>query len=243
MQIFEAAAQSLANLRKPSRLREILNDIERNDYFAFGAKDPLGALNVAISRHARGVEISKLAEPLLFYRHAPATYGLLEWLTREARDDLTLDESASELIDREDLDTNLFLEEELHRWLFKNLEANGLTALGFGALSLVDVEEQSAKSGKYNTGIVGEIDMLLKNEAGDYIVLELKRGSDDKSIGQLLRYVGWVREELAPAESHVFGRVLAQRVSDRLRYALKMTHSDITCQQIEMTVDLGPPER
>src|SRR5262245_61409893 len=145
MQIYEAAYQSLIDLGVPTHLRTLREHIESNGYFSFGAQNPERALGVAIDRHARGVAITRPAEPRLFYRHAPATYGLLEWLNDEQKKSLELDEDVSAL---EELDSSLFLEPELHRWLFKNLEQNGLTALGFGPLTLYEPDRQHLVQGK-----------------------------------------------------------------------------------------------
>ena len=158
MQIYEAAHRALLDIGKPSHLQALRDHIESHGYFAFGAQQPERALGVAIDRHARGVRITRPSEPQLFYRHAPATYGLLEWLNHEQKENLELDEEVATL---EQLDSSLFLEEELHRWLYKNLKQNGLTALGFGRLTLYQPEWQQEVFGKFTTGDVGEIDLLL----------------------------------------------------------------------------------
>jgi hypothetical protein len=84
MQIYEAALKVLHELGKPTHISDIRESIETKGYFQFGAQDSEGALRVAIDRHANNVEISRPAEPTIFYRHAPATYGLIEWQNRAA---------------------------------------------------------------------------------------------------------------------------------------------------------------
>ena len=51
---------------------------------------------------------------------------------------------------------------------------------------------------EYNTNQVGVIDILCKDNNGDFVVIELKKEkSSDKVVGQILRYMGWVKENLA----------------------------------------------
>ena len=243
MNIHEAAYKALELLEKPSHVKSVYNVIVENSFFDFGAKDPVRVLAVQIDRHARGVPISKSIEPKLFYRSAPATYGLLKWLDSEELQNLELDEGVITAIEQEDLDSSLFLEQELHRWLAKNLEKNGLGALGFGTLHLFDPERQEEFTCKFNTGLVGEIDMLLTTESGDFVIVELKRTSSDKTIGQMCRYFGWVKEHLATNGEEVFGVVLAQEINDQLKYAIKATNENITFRTLNIDVSLGAPSR
>ncbi|MEI8304087.1 MAG: endonuclease NucS domain-containing protein [Burkholderiales bacterium] len=242
MQIYSAAERALLDIGKPAHLREIHAQIVQQSYFAFGAANPLRALGVAIDRHAKGVQISRPASPILFFRARPATYGLLSWLDAETNNDLALDEEVTEAAQIEELDAALFLEQELHRWLFKNWEQSRLTILEHGPLELVDPEQQLKKMGKYNTKAVGEIDMLFRTASGDYLVCELKRQSDDQTIGQLCRYWGWVKENLAK-ERLVHGLVLAQEVSSGLRYAVKATAENISFRELTLDIKLGPNTR
>jgi hypothetical protein len=245
MQIYEAAHLALRELRHPTHLRELVRYIEQKSYFAFGAKSPERALGVAIDRRSKGIAISRPVTPALFYRSAPATYGLLEWLSPDSQKDLELDEQIDAAAQEEcNLDTHLLLEQELHGWLYKNLQHNALVALGFGPLRLVDEDKQSRVFGKYTTGQAGEIDMLLQTQEGHFVVLELKRASTDTTVGQICRYVGWVMEHLAqPMGKHVHGLILAREVNDSLRLAVKATAQHIRYCTLELEAALGQPTR
>lgn len=244
MQIYEAAIKALQELGEPTHVQLLRQYIEEKDYFTFGAQDPGNALGAAMGRHAKGIRVSNSFSPTVFYRDSPATWGLLEWLDQQAIANLTIDDEAQEMAEREDLDSSLFLEKELHEFLFKNLEQNGLSSLGFGPLSLADQEKQKNVMGKYSTGVVGEIDMLLKTLKGDYVLLELKRAGDDKTVGQICRYFGWVQEHLAgPEGREIYGVILAQDINDRLRYAVKATNQKIDFRKIEIAIKFADAGR
>lgn len=75
---------------------------------------------------------------------------------------------------------------------------------------------------EYDTGEVGRIDILAVAKQGDLVVIELKVGrGQDVVVGQVLRYIGWVRKHLASGRK-VRGIVVAHEVSDSLRYAIGM---------------------
>ena len=67
---------------------------------------------------------------------------------------------------------------------------------------------------------VGPIDILAEDDSGAFVVFELKldRGPD-RALGQLARYMGWVKLRLA-GERAVRGVVVASSIDDRLRYAV-----------------------
>jgi len=79
-------------------------------------------------------------------------------------------------------------------------------------LSLVDVEFQTD---------VGRIDLLYKDENGNFIVVELKKLREgDRALGQLLRYMGWVREKMAKGRE-VRGILITHEFDENLDYAVK----------------------
>lgn len=53
------------------------------------------------------------------------------------------------------------------------------------------------------------------------MVIELKRGkATDTALSQILRYMGWVQENLAE-DKQVEGYILAEEIDDKLKYAIK----------------------
>lgn len=75
------------------------------------------------------------------------------------------------------------------------------------------------KTGRYNTGEIGEIDLLAKHRKEQkWLVIELKRNqSSDETVGQILRYMGWVKNNL---EGEAEGQIISRTVDERLGYAL-----------------------
>ena len=65
----------------------------------------------------------------------------------------------------------------------------------------------------------GRIDILCKDKNGRHVVIELKRGeTDDQVVGQVLRYIGWVREKYN--EEDVRGIIIVGKKNKYLEYAV-----------------------
>jgi hypothetical protein len=71
------------------------------------------------------------------------------------------------------------------------------------------------------------IDFLCKDATnGNLVVIELKRGqTSDQTIGQTLRYIAWIEENIAEKSQEVEGIIIAREVDDALRYALRKVPS------------------
>ncbi len=82
-------------------------------------------------------------------------------------------------------------------------------------------EEDGEEAVEFSTG-VGEIDILARDRANrDWVVIELKKGrSDDTVVGQILRYMGWIRKHKAGVGETVRGIIITGGASDRIKYAL-----------------------
>ena len=106
------------------------------------------------------------------------------------------------------------LEAHLEEFMFNNWKQ-----INFGEkLSLYSDEEQSGRQYPAETW---SIDFLCLDENGDFVVIELKRGkTSDAVIGQVLRYIGWVKENLASPLQKVRGIIIAHEIDDALRYSV-----------------------
>lgn len=81
-------------------------------------------------------------------------------------------------------------------------------------------------TGKYNTGEIGELDLLFRHKIEPkWLVVELKKElSSDESVGQILRYMGWVIVNLANENDKVEGMILSASSDIKLYYATKCTN-------------------
>lgn len=128
--------------------------------------------------------------------------------------------------------TNFGMESHLEDFLIANWSK---TIFGKGYELIYN--EGDLISQQYQTG-VGPIDILAKSKNGEeYLVIELKKGrTSDAVVGQLLRYIAWVRENVANGKA-VKGAVVVLDVDDKLKYALKEL-KDITLYTYQVNFNL-----
>ncbi len=74
---------------------------------------------------------------------------------------------------------------------------------------------------------VGAIDLLARHKRdGRWLVIELKRAqTTDQTIGQVMRYMGWVKQRMAQDGEAVEGLIIARGVDDGLMYAASLMPS------------------
>jgi Endonuclease NucS C-terminal domain len=74
---------------------------------------------------------------------------------------------------------------------------------------------------QFDRGVVGRLDLLAVDATSDIVVIELKAGqANDKVCGQILRYMGWIKKELASGK-RVRGNIVASDFSESLKYAVQ----------------------
>lgn len=96
MYIYEAAHKALQEIGRPTHVSELYSYITNRGYYTFGAKEPENALAIQLSRRASNVAIGHSSTDKLFYRAAPATDGLDEWLSQAADPANTVTSSVEE---------------------------------------------------------------------------------------------------------------------------------------------------
>jgi RecB family endonuclease NucS len=53
-------------------------------------------------------------------------------------------------------------------------------------------------------------------------VIELKKGqSDDEIVGQVSRYMGWVKKNIAVSGQNVYGIICVSNATEKLKYAVE----------------------
>lgn len=109
-----------------------------------------------------------------------------------------------------------YMEKQLEDFIIENWESTE-----FGRDLELIYEDGDLLSQQYRTE-VGPIDILAKRKDGrGYTVIELKKNqTSDDTIGQVLRYMGWVKQELQP--EIIKGLVVAGKYDKRLHYAASM---------------------
>jgi hypothetical protein len=83
---------------------------------------------------------------------------------------------------------------------------------------------------------IGRIDLLAKHKKSSrWLVIELKRNqTSDQTVGQLLRYVGWVKKNLATNGEEVHGMIICRDADESLHYALSMVpNTDLRFYEVE----------
>jgi len=156
----------------------------------------------------RGWQVQESPDEVrLFMPGTPAAGAVVTAVLGEAPDDPAADEERA----------SFALEAQLRDFIAQNLPQIPINGKRLGLYT-----DQSGRGGvEYPTG-VGPIDILAVDPAGNFSVFELKleRGPD-RALGQLARYMGWVKVNLA-RERSVGGIVVARSIDERLRYAVSV---------------------
>lgn len=122
---------------------------------------------------------------------------------------------------------NMQMENELENFLVDNL-------------SLIDrdlklYKDEQGKSGRQFSTEVGDIDLLCKKR-NDFVIIELKKGrSSDKVVGQISRYIGWVKEKLANG-NNVIGIIIVHDYDQKLKYAV-LANPSIDLKYYKISID------
>ena len=117
--------------------------------------------------------------------------------------------------DEELLEAEFTLEYQLRDFLAENLEAISVE----GKKLRLYVDPTGREGVEFPTA-VGRIDILAVDETDALVVFELKRAhSPDRAIGQLSRYMGWVKQTIGKGKQ-VRGVIVAKTISENLRYAV-----------------------
>jgi len=84
-------------------------------------------------------------------------------------------------------------------------------------------EDSDGNDGQQYATDIGPIDILaIEQKSNSFVVIELKKGRpSDTVVGQILRYMGWVKQNLCENKQTVKGLVICRDADPKLTYALK----------------------
>ena len=121
------------------------------------------------------------------------------------------------------------LEIHLEEFIYRNWDV-----INWGReLKLYETDEQDGR--QFPAGI-WSIDFLAADkQKNELVVIELKRGmTSDSTVGQVLRYVSWVKANVAEPNQPVSGVIIAHDVDEALNYAVKdLQHIEVKTYQVD----------
>ena len=125
------------------------------------------------------------------------------------------------------------LESHLRDFIAQNIKSIKIN----GKNVMLYVDDSDNDGIEYKTG-VGRIDILAVDDDGNFIVFELKlQKGPDCAVGQVLRYMGWVKENLA-ADKNVTGVIVSKKANDKIKYAALMV-PDIYLFEYELSFKIN----
>lgn len=140
------------------------------------------------------------------------------------------------LVGEEQAETTFALEYQLRDFLAQNLSSIPVK----GKTLKLFVDNEGREGIEYPTD-VGQIDILATDEAGAFFVFELKRGrSPDNAIGQLARYMGWLKQTIGKGKD-VQGIIVAKSISANLKWAIAAVPY-VSLFEYEVSFQLKPAE-
>lgn len=169
------------------------------------------------------IERSAMSEAL---RNSTGSVGTISNVTQYA-DEIqeligVIDQHSKVAVDCQIEDATVFaLEKHLEDFLVKNWKQ---TELG----KLYDIyEEDGELVGQQYPSDTGPLDILaISKDKSTLLVVELKRGRvSDNVVGQIQRYMGYVKEELAEPHQTVKGVIIGLEDDVRIRRALAVTQN------------------
>lgn len=157
------------------------------------------------------------------------SYWSLDWVMGQLADDESpgslrasdpASASVAEIAPVDDVADGRFgLERHLEDFLVENWDRTQLQQ----RLEIL-VDKDGEIIGKQYRTSVGPIDLLCRHKDGSgYTVIELKkRQTNDDTVGQIARYMGWIKKNLAAAGQVVRGIIICPDADEKLMIALEV---------------------
>lgn len=123
----------------------------------------------------------------------------------------------------DDGEQDFYLEKYLEDFLVSNWDS-----IDFGEKLTIYQDEDGNLGQQYFTEEVGYIDILAQDSKKNFVVIELKKGrKNDEVVGQVLRYMGWVRKHIAKNGENVRGLIIVGEKDAKLEYATEMVRDKV----------------
>ena len=180
-------------------------------------------------RHRRGVNwLNKtikredMSDPLKNSSGSISTICNLTQYSEEIRKLMGDSESSPVVSNDSDIEnpSEFVLEEHLEDFLVKNWTQTDLS-------EKYDIFEDDEFTGRQYQTDTGPIDILaISKDRKELLVIELKKGrASDRVIGQIQRYMGYIKDEIAEDDQEVKGIIIAFEDDQRIRRALSVTNN------------------
>jgi hypothetical protein len=147
--------------------------------------------------------------------------------------------SAEDIIvdpDGDNGDTQLASSEFAYESHLRDYLSNNLEKIEPGLRLYRDEEDQNITGVEFDAG-GKRIDLLAIDKDEKFVVIELKVSKGyERCLGQLLRYKGWVRQNLADGQK-VRGIIIAKEIGEDVKLAVSET-PDIALFEYDLKVDL-----
>jgi len=246
-----AVISAILLVRQPEKYA-VLNNVAKNGmktlgvWPAFPPRASLGAkydlINAVLLKLADAIPTDLWTLDMLWWRvrlHVPSGSGAPARSAESVGTDLTASETVTPMDASAPSDAAFALEAHLQEFLVENWAQTDL-GIDWDLLE----EDGEIVGSYYETHEVGQIDLLARHKKGNrWLVVELKRGqSSDATVGQLLRYRSWVRENIANPGDVVEGIIICSDADLKLKYAVKGLEN-VRCMAFKVSFVLTPAEQ
>lgn len=148
---------------------------------------------------------------------------------------IVLGESAKGIPVQSEEQMEFALEKYLEEFIISNWNK-----INFGEKLSIFEDEDGNTGQQYLAGDAGYIDILAQDEKGNFVVIELKKGKkNDEVVGQTLRYISWVEDNLAKGKD-VRGIIVVRERDRKLEYSVKQVKDKISVKLYRVSFALDP---
>lgn len=175
-------------------------------------------------KYSNFIKVSWTSKEIDYDEYEFGQFTILQ-ITKAKFDDLT--KNKTEIILEDDFEIHPKVQEFAIEKYLEEFILHNFDSIFQGTLTLL--RDENGKPNQHviysdNLKELGRIDILaLDPKDNTYVIIELKKGkSSDKVVGQLSRYMGWVKENLCEHDESVRGLIICKEKDKKLEYALKV---------------------